>query len=68
MAKILIRYGLNRQNPDKRRRSIEHSYGSLEIEGDWSSDETHREIRAKIRESNPGWSISGYCDNSPLTH
>jgi hypothetical protein len=59
---LRINYGINRTLP---RRRIEHKCGKLTIVGTWGDDETHKAIREKIRELNPGWMITGYCLSDP---
>jgi hypothetical protein len=58
---LRINFGIYRR---VRRRS-ENKCGKLTIAGTWGDDETHKAIRAKIRELNPGWDVQGYCLSDP---
>ena len=52
-----VNYGVFRKVGRKK----ESRCGKLSILGNWNSRETHTEIREKIMEANPGWSIMGYA-------
>jgi len=52
-----INYGINKVQ----KKGFIYRNGKIKIMGDWDDDNTHKEIRRKIREDNPGWNITGYC-------